>query len=103
MEWILNRTFANGNDGYQGYEFCGFLDGYSGDPSYLLESIFTLSISDVYYLRSVLSEKLQYYSEIESPSEKISNRITYLTHQLESYDGLVSVVEQQGLNDRGEE
>lgn len=94
MEWQLSRSFSKHSDGYDGYQFTGYMDGYTGDPDYDLERFSTLSISDVYDLRRIFAEKYDYYSAIEEPDERILRRVDRALEMRTKCDELVTCIEE---------
>lgn len=94
MEWQLSKSFTREIDGYDGYGFTGFMDGYVGNMDYDLDYFVTLSISDVYTMRRTSAEKLEYYSAIEEPDDKTTRRIARLTENLTKYNEIVVAVEE---------
>jgi len=98
MEWEINNTFISAVDGYDGYEFHGYLDGYLSDENYLQESVFALSIADVYSLKNTVYAKYNYYTSIESPSDKITRRILRLSQMKTRFDGIIAGLVRDGYD-----
>ena len=96
MDWRISKTFTKNIDGYDRIQLTGYLDGYGGQNSYDLETIFVSSIEKVYTIKQIIENKIEYYSKTD---DQISlQRIEKNQSLLAKYNEIIDAIEKGEIN-----
>jgi hypothetical protein len=92
MEWKLQKEYIKHIDGYDGYYFYGYMDGYLGDPDYLQERVFTLAIENVYQIKRISEERYKHYSSLDSSNEDVASKLKRLAQMIIRYESIIKAL-----------